>query len=179
MSNKKSVTLANNNGESNVYILTRELENDLVLLSHPLAPEVFILKVKSELNHVIATSKSPYERCLEFIVKSRDYFDYERRAEIDCLCTNFVANRRFTDRLRNLVARLVGVPAKVQFQDSIKAAIDYVNKNKALFDDYHNRVYHNKTYQPFFSGQAYPDEARQRETIFNLAGFLLAQIQTK
>lgn len=177
---KKLVTVANTNGESNVYTLEREDgESGEVLLSHPISSKSFILKDIKDLDKVPAVPKSPYERCLEYVLQHADYFDFERRAEIACLATNFVVNRKFTDRLRNLLARLVGVPAKIKFQNSAKAAIEFVNENKALLDDYHNRVYHNVTYNPIFKGVSRPENGRQLETVFNLAGFLLAQINTK
>lgn len=176
---KKLVTVSNRNGESNVYTLEKELKDDEVLLSHPLSYDTFIVKNARDLDVVPAIPKSPYERCLEYVLNHSDYFDFERRAEITCLCSNFVVNRKFTDRLRNLLARLVGVPAKIKFQNSTKEAIAFVNENKALLDDYHNRVYHNVTYNPIFKGVARPENGRQLETVFNLAGFLLAQINTK
>lgn len=179
MEKKQLVTVANVNGESNVFVVEQELGDDKVLLNHPLSVNAFVIKNLNELDLVQAVQKSAYERCLEYVVQNKDFFDFERKAEINCLCVSFVVNRKFTDRLRNLLVRLVGVPAKIQFNNSAKAAIEFINKNKALLDDYHNRVYHNKTYFPIFSGASRPEGGRQLETVFNLAGFLLAQLNTK
>ena len=116
MTGKKLVTVENKNGESNVFTLEKEIQEE-ALLSHPLAPNALTLKPLRELDIVAAAPKTSYERCLEYVVNSKEYFDFERKAEIECLCTTFVINRKFTDRLRNLLVRLVGVPAKIQFQN--------------------------------------------------------------
>lgn len=175
---KKLVTAINNNGESNVYSLYKDLGEE-VLLSHPLASGVLILKKKKEIDLVTATQKSPYERCLDYLKAKKHLLDYDSEAVVNSLCLYFVVHKKFTPKLKNQIARLSGIPANIEFQGNLQSAIDFVNKNKALFDDYNKRVYCNKTYRPIFEGKVLPEERRQSETVFNLTGFILAQTQTK
>lgn len=175
---KKLVTVANSSGESNVYSLFKDLGED-ALLSHPLAPHILVMKSKKELDSVPATQKSPYERCLDYLQIHKSVLDYNEEAVVDSICLYFVVNRKFTPRLKNQIARLIGTPANIEFQGNLQKAIDFVNQNSALFDDYNKRVYANTKYKPIFDGQTLPVDSRQLETVFNLAGFILAQLQTK
>lgn len=176
--NKKLVTVMNSSGESNVYSLYKELE-DKVLLSHPLAEGVLILKNKNEIDLVTASQKTHYERCLDYLSSKKELLDYNSEAVVNSLCLHFVVHRKFTPKLKNLIARLSGIPASIEFQGNLQKAIEFVNENNALFDDYNKRVYYNRTYRPIFEGKTLPEDSRQVETVFNLTGFILAQIQTK
>lgn len=175
---KRLVTVANSNGESNVYYLVKEVGAE-VLLAHPLAPGILVSKNKKDIDLVVATQKTPYERCLEYLSTKKTLLDYDAEAVVNSICLHFVVHRKFTPRLKNLMARLGGIPASIEFQGNLQEAIDFVNKHNALFDDYNKRVYCNRTYMPIFTGMKAPADNRQLETVFNLTGFLLAQLYTK
>ena len=157
---------------SNTYIVARKLINESVLV-HPIAPECFILKDDSELNQTLAQGQNPVEKCLLFAKMNANILGHSMTADLDALCYYFVVRKNFTPKQRHDLANIVGKIASVILSNNLSAAAQTIKQNVALFDEYSYTLYQKN------KGVAdHPMEIREkteRFTLFNLAGFVLAQ----
>lgn len=168
-----TVQLDENNQSSNVYVVARKLDGECIL-NHPLYPNCLILKKDSELNIATAAPKSASEKCLEFITKNRDLVDFGTMAEIHAMCAYFIINRILTRRQLRFLSTQCGRLASQKLNSNVSAAIKKVAENQALLDEYNLSWFNNL--RDVYAGKRIPTP-NQRETIFNQAGFVFAQLE--
>lgn len=169
-----TVSLEVNSDASNTYAVARKLEGES-LLSHPLVPNVFLLKKDEELNLVGATLKNDEERCLAYALKFQKYLDYDDVAVLEALSMYFIVHHRLTKRQNKLLANMAGEIAKVYCNNDLEIAIRTVNENRALLNDFNRHWYEN--FEKIFQGSQRKISVAQRAGIFNMCGFVLAQLE--
>lgn len=168
-----TLNLDENITASNVYVVHRKLDKEC-LLRHPLYPKCFVLRSDEELNMAGATWKNPTERCLEFIMRNKDLLDYNSTAEVEGICAYFIINRRLTPRQKKEISSLCGKIASIKLENSLSAAIRKTVENEGVLDDFNNKWY--ATLKGVYEGRVSPTP-KQWNTVFNIAGFVLAQLE--
>lgn len=151
----------------------------VIFLNHPLASKVF-LKVEAknfdELQSIqIQTQgKSDTQKQLEFCKKYEKYLGYEENLKLLLLCESFVINRSLGNEQKKNISDLCGTIAKIHLNNDIKLAVKIVNDNSPLLDDFNRNWYNNL--KLYFSFSKEIDSRGKRSTIFNMSGFVLAQL---
>lgn len=160
---------------SNTFIVDKLEEGDTALLKHPLFPEIFVRKPLSDLNKVGARLKDSTERSLDFARRNERDLGYKEIADLEALCLHFVVRRRLTDNQKNILARINGVIASIRFNNNVEETMKFVVSNSGAFDEF-NRMWYNN-FSGIFNGRQPITSKKQRATIFNMAGFLLAELE--
>lgn len=171
-----TLKLAENNSASNTYVISKIID-DSCLLFHPLLPDVFILRNKSDLDLVMATPKDSTLKILEFVSDYRRHLSPEDLADFEALCMYFIVHRKLANRQKHVLSSLGGKIASEYCMDDISIAIRTVQSNKALLDDFNTMWYSN--FEKIFLGEKPVTSKRQRISIFNMTGFVLAQVHNK
>jgi hypothetical protein len=161
---------------SNVYQVSKKIDDESVL-SHPLAPDCFIIRRDDELNKTFPSMQSPIERCLVFAKKSRDLLGYTMAADLDALCYYFVIRKDFSPKQRHDLANICGKIASVVLGNNLSIAITTIKQNRALLDEYNLNLFNGV--KKVIDDPLAIKSKRERYTIFNIAGFILAHTQNK
>lgn len=161
---------------SNTYLVSEILGNGEVLLSHPAAPGCYIKAGIDALDKTPPLPKRPIEKCLDYAIKNKALLNYDLASEIDALCYYFLVHRNFSRRQKKHITRLCGQIASVKCDDLL-VAIKTVTAYKALLDPYNAELY--AKLEPVFSGKKFPPTNEQKFSVFNLAGFVMAQLENK
>jgi len=169
-----TIQLDKNNTSSNVFKVARKLDDEC-LLNHPLFPDCYIIKKDTDLNQTGPVLKSHTERCLEYAVKFKKHLDYETTAELDSLCLYFTITRSLSPKQKKELSNICGKIASIYCANDISIAIRTVNENRALLDEFNTMWYSN--FEKLFKGIKSVSTKNQRITIFNITGFVLAQIE--
>lgn len=168
-----TINLENANA-SNTFIVHEVLSDGSVLLEHPLFNEIIVRHHKEDLNTVVANIKDSTEKCLDFAKNRSDFLDYNMKGDLDALCMYFIVKRQLTPRQKSTLSRICGVIAAIEFNDSLQDAMNFISKNEAMLDDF-NRMWYNN-FQGLFKGKQAITSNKQRASIFNMAGFVLAEL---
>lgn len=160
---------------SNTYIVESESE-DSVLLYHPLFPICLFRFKKESLDLVYPSIRDSIDRSLEFVNKNIQYLDYNTVADYESLCMYFIVRRKLTPRQKNTLSNICGVIASIKLNNDIKAAMELIVNNVAILDDFNLMWYRN--FKGLFSGQHMITSKKQRASIFNIAGFVMSELQT-
>lgn len=168
-----TVKLGANNTASNVFEVAKQIDG-LNFLHHPLMDELFILKTDSELDVEPARPKDPDQKCLEYVLAHQQYLGYEDTTDLEALCMFFVVRRRFSNRQKHFMSSLGGKIASKHCNEDINIAIRTVRSNKALLNDF-NQMWYLKL-EKFFLEKKPITTPNIRLAIFNMAGFILAQL---
>jgi len=161
-----------NNQASNTFLIS-EVLGDLVFLYHPICPDVFIIRKKSELNKVVATIKDSTERGLDFIIRNLDKLHYNAKKDLRALRLSFAIHRELTNKQKGIMSSLCGIITAIKFDNNIHKAGEYILANKGMLDDF-NRMWYYRL-KDLISGERYITNNEQRVSIFNIAGFIMAE----
>lgn len=178
-----TVQLEENNKASNTYIVVGHLMDDegdmsdAVVLRHPLHPECMIIRQVDQLNKVLATLKDSTERSIEFAMKFQDYLDHNIKSDLEALRLYFVVHRSLSNRQKNQLSNICGTIASIYFHNDIAIAMRYVTDNSAVLDDYNRMWFLN--FKDLFTGRKQIVSTKQRASIFNIAGFVLAELESQ
>lgn len=173
----ETVTLNVNSGASNTYYVDSiDMFSDTALLTHPLANGLLLRAKLSELNTVSATIKDSTERSLDFANDNRQFLDFSTNQDLDSLCMYFFVKRRLTPRQKHTLANLCGILASVKFNNDLRATMNFVSHNVSLMDEFNLMWYNN--FKGLFSGRQPVTSKKQRGAIFNIAGYLMAELKT-
>lgn len=171
-----TIPLEENNTASNTYIVHAVLEDECIL-SHPLNPDVLIAKPKAILNSVAANMKDSTERSLNFAQKKSKYLDHNTIVDIESLTLYFIVNRKLSARQKSTLSNICGNLASIHFNGDLRSAMEYVTQNSALLDDFNSMWYNN--FKGLFTGKQPVTSPKQRASIFNIAGFVLAELESQ
>jgi hypothetical protein len=171
----QTVTYDQKTKASNTYILSDIVNEDTALLTHPLYPSVFIKAEVKSLNTVSAVLKDDTERCLDFANNFKNVLDADLQGTLDGLCMYFVVNKTLTAGQKKLLSNICGTIFAIKNENDVQSAMDTVNYNKKLLDDFNRMWYIN--FEKIFSGKKPITSSKQRTTVFNIAGFVSAQLQ--
>lgn len=168
------VTVELNNTSSNTFIVDT-IEDQTVLLSHPLAVGVLIRVGKEKINTTVANIKDSAERGIDYANGSREYLDYNTAADLEALAIYFTLKRKLTPRQKQTLANICGVIASVKFNNDLRDAMNFVTKNSTMLDEFNMMWFNN--FKGLFSGQQMVTSKKQRSAIFNIAGYVLAEME--
>ena len=158
---------------SNTYLVHKVLE-DTCLLTHPLFPECLIEKPTRLLDQVAPNIKDSTEKCLDFSTQNKKSLDHNSLGDLDALCAYFVVRRQLTPKQKQTLSCICGNIAEILFNDNIEETMRYVSANSSALDDF-NRMWFNN-FKGLFTGQQPITSKKQRSSIFNMAGFILAEL---
>src|SRR5437764_1220934 len=102
-----TVTLGPYQVVSNTYLVAKKLEAESIL-SHPLAPDLYILKKDEDLNNAFPSMQNPVEKCLYYAKKHRDILGFTMSSDLDALCYYFVIRKDFSPKQRGDLASICG-----------------------------------------------------------------------
>lgn len=170
-----TVTRDLNNIASNTFSVDTD-EGSSVLLTHPLACGLLFRVDKQTINTVSANLKDSTERCLDYANINKSYLDLNTKEDIEFLGIAFFLKRKFTSRQKKMLSDICGSIASIKFNDNLKQAMDIVSKNTYLLDDFNLMWYTN--FKGVFTGQQRIVSKKQRDVIFNMAGYVLAELET-
>lgn len=156
---------------SNTYVVVKSFD-ELVLLRHPLAPDCLITKPVGEINIDMAVLKAPVEKCLDFAKSRQKDLGYTSLADLDALCYYYVVRKTITPKQRHELSLICGKLAAIELGHNLSLAADLVKRNMALLDEYMLMVY--KHSKEVIDSPSKVKSKTERFTIFNLAGFILA-----
>lgn len=168
------VTVDLKNNTSNTFIVDTD-EGSTVLLSHPLAQDILLRKWKADINVAPANIKDSMERGIDYANNSRQYLDFNTASDLDALAIYFIIKRKLTPRQKQTLANICGVIASVKFDNDLRDAMNFVTKNMSLLDEFNIMWYTN--FKGLFSGQQMVTSKKQRSAIFNMAGYVLAELE--
>jgi hypothetical protein len=168
------VTLNLNNTSSNTFIVDT-IEENSYLLSHPLAPGVLVRVEKDKVNLTSANIKDSSERGIDYANLNRQYLDYNTSQDLDGLAIVFALKRKLTLRQKTILSQINGVVAKSKFNDDIRETMSFIKKNVTILDDFNLMWYNNLS--EIFNGNLIIKTVKQRNVIFNIAGYLLAEME--
>lgn len=159
---------------SNTYIVD-SVEQESVLLKHPLFPLCLLRYSKNELDLVSPNVKDSTERSLDFVNKNSNYLDYNTVADHEALCLYFVVRRKLTPKQKNILSNICGQIAAIKLNNDLKVAMDLIKNHEAILDDFNAMWYRN--FSGIFVGKQVITSKKQRAAIFNIAGFVLAELE--
>lgn len=169
-----TVTIDVNSQSSNAFIVDTVEENH-VLVYHPMAPSILVRIPKEQINTVQPNIKDSLERGIDFGNANAHHLDYNSKADLESLAIYFAVKRKLTPRQKQALAAICGTIAAAKFNDDIRAAMVFVTKNNMMLDDF-NRMWYNN-FKGLFTGQQVITSKKQTDAIFNIAGFVLAEIE--
>ncbi len=160
---------------SNTYIVAG-MADDKVLLCHPIMPDLFILREEAELNTVQPRLKNELEKHLEFVMKHRNLLDYVGQSEIESIVAHFIRTKQLTKKHRNNISSLGGEISKIYFNTELSFARKIITENVPLLDEYNKAWFMNSVFNKVLRGNR-PANPNQTDIIFNMAGFVLSQLE--
>lgn len=169
------VTLDITKTASNVFTIDTD-EGETVLLSHPLCPKHILMRVeKRRLNTVQPIIKDSTERCIDYANSNIGLLDYNTAQDLICLKMYFATTRKLTPRCKQILANICGAIAGVKFNNDIGEAMKFVILNQSLLDDFNSMWFNN--FSELFAKRKPISSKRQRGAIFNMAGYVLAELE--
>lgn len=159
---------------SNAYVVDKD-DGDTVLLKHPLFPSCLLRYAKSDLDLVAPNVKDSSERSLDFANVNAKYLDYNTLADHEALCLYFVVRRKLTPRQKQFLSNTCGSIAAIKLNDDIKAAMELIKAHEAILDEFNGMWYRN--FAGLFTGRQTITSKKQRSAIFNIAGFVMAELE--
>lgn len=168
------VTVDLGNSSSNTFIVDT-VEGDTVLLSHPLAKDILIRKNVNEVNVTTPNIKDSTERCIDYANANKSYVDYSTAGDLESVGIYFALKRQLTPRQKQTLANICGVIASVKFNNDLRDAMNFVTKNSSLLDEFNAMWFNN--FKGLFNGSQQVTSKKQRSAIFNIAGYVLAELE--
>lgn len=159
---------------SNTFIVDRVEEDGMVLLRHPLSEGILKRVSPSLLNIVAPVIKDSAERCLDFCKHHIISLGHDEKSELNSLSIYFVYYRKFTPRMKKNLSDICGKVAAVKLNNRLEDAMRYIQDNEALLDEFNMIWYQN--FQDVFKGTKKVVSKKQSDSLFNMAGFLMAEL---
>ena len=169
-----TIQLSDNNPYSNVYKVVTVMD-DKCLLNHPLFADCYIIKPNSVLNITVLSVKNSTEKCLEYAMRHKKFLDYETIADLESMCMYFIVTRDLSLKQKKVLSNICGKIASIYYSNDINKAIDYVKENAGVLDEFNQMWYSN--FEKIFNKEKVIKTKNQRLSIFNIAGFVLAQLE--
>lgn len=160
---------------SNTFIVDA-IVDEIVYLTHPLNDECVLKTFHENVNEVAPVLKDDTERCLGFAKSNIEYLDFNSKGDLEAMCMFFVHKRRLTSKQKSALSNMCGIIASIEFNNDIQNAMNFIVKNEGVLDEF-NRMWYNN-FQGLFKGSQAITSKKQRASIFNIAGFALAQAQS-
>lgn len=160
--------------ESPLYII-KSIKNGQCLLYHPKTPSIFMQVEVECLRPNVGYIKGSLERALEFIENDLEKLDFYEVQDYVSLLTCFSVHRTFTKNQKRILYSICGKLAKIHFNEDLNKTMSFIVENNPLLDEF-NTMWFNK-FKKLFDKKIPVKGKRQKEAIFNMAGFLLAELK--
>lgn len=168
------VTLGGTNLASNTFLVDT-VEDQTLLLTHPLACGLLMRVPKEVINTVGANIKDSTEKCIDYANGNRTYLDFNTIGDLEAVSIYFAIKRQITPKQKQTLANICGTIARIRFNNDIKEAMLLITKNNSILDDFNSMWYHN--FRSLFSGKKPITSPLQVKSIFNMAGYVLAELE--
>lgn len=168
------VTVDIGNASSNTFIVDTD-EGATLLLTHPLAKGVLIRMPKDKVNNAAANIKDSSERCIDYANANRSFLDYNTAGDLESVGIFFALKRKLTPRQKQTLANICGIIASVKFGNDLREAMNFITKNSSLLDEFNAMWFNN--FRGLFTGTQQITSKKQRSAIFNIAGYVLAEME--
>jgi hypothetical protein len=172
-----TVDLGKYSTSSNTYEIAGFSEDQqTAFVTHPLVDkQIFLIYPISSFNQIQAKLQSPVERCLFFAKQNREILGYKLQAELDSLVLYFFLKKGLAPNQKENLAFICGKIVSVMLKNDFQQAIDLVNKNSSLLDDF-NRVWYENA-KSLFEDVTKISNKNKRLIVLKIAGFVMAQTQ--
>jgi hypothetical protein len=176
MDKKQIVTFKTKTSQtsSNVYY-QEEKHEDEVFLSHPLAPGLFKKANLTELNLFPPVQKDDLELTLSYAFQNTLLLDFNNKAKVESLCFFYFVKKYLSSVQKQELSCVLGFIASIKLDNSIEEASKLILNNLTLLDEF-NLMWYNKL-ELLINGKKPILSFKQRNSIFNMAGWVLSQIQ--
>lgn len=169
------VTVNLGNLSSNTFMV-ESTEGDSVLVTHPLCQDIFMRVDKSKVEKTSANIKDSYERCIDFANKHNSYLDYNTKCDLEAISIYFALRRKLTPKQKQVLSSMCGSIAQAKMDNDLKYAVSFITKNHQLLDNF-NLMWYNNFKTTLFSGHQKFTSKKQSDPVFNMAGYILAQLE--
>lgn len=160
---------------SNTFVVDT-VEVDSVLLTHPLLLKGMLLRAnKDTVNTVNSNIKDSSERAIDYANQNRKHLDYNTCKDLDALGVYFAFTRNLSPKQKQMLAGVCGTIASDKFAGDLREAMNFVTKNSTMLDDFNLMWFNN--FKGLFTGQQQITSEKQRSAIFNIAGYVLAELE--
>ena len=156
-------------------ILFSEPNERVYFLKHPLFPSVLIKKSESELNKISAQLKDSTERSIDFVSHNRTKLDFNSIQDLDSICLSYAVLRRLSPKQKSVLSNIAGNIARRSFSDDLAETMRFIIIHETLLDQFNRMWYDN--FSGLFNGSQRVTSGKQRDSIFNIAGFIMAQLE--
>lgn len=170
------VTLNLNSKASNTFIYKGQISENEAILSHPLGGDTCILAPVRDLNTVNPNLKDSTERSLDYVNRNKRCLDYNSKMDLECLSIYFASKRKLSPNMKKVLANLSGIVASAEFKNDIRSAMEFITANKSCLDEF-NMMWFNNFKGLFDRSQSITSD-KQTKAIYNIAGFVLAELAT-
>jgi hypothetical protein len=168
------VTLDLNSTSSNTFIVDT-VEDITILLTHPLATGIFIRVDKDKINTVTPSIKDSSERGIDYANANKTYLDFSTLSDLEAVGIYFALKRKLTPRQKQTIANICGIIASVKFNNDLREAMNFIVKNSSILDEFNLMWFNN--FKGLFNGTQQITSKKQRSAIFNIAGYVLAELE--
>jgi hypothetical protein len=171
---KTIVTLQLHSDASNTFIVDT-VEEETLLLSHPLTDGILIRVPKSRVNNVAANIKNSTERSIDFANQHRKYIPQPNLHDLDSIGLYFAIYRKLSPLQKKTISNMCGLIARESLQNNIEDAKRLILKNSSMLDEFNTMWFNN--FLNLLTGKLAITSEKQRMSIFNMAGFILAEME--
>lgn len=173
--NGSTVTLAGlNPNASNTYIVDRNEGDGNVLLSHPLSGVCLMRVPEDMLNRESPRVKDSTERSLDFCNNNPECIKPQDRVNLKSLKMTFFFERELSDKQKKVLSDVCGRIASFRLRGDLNEAMSLIVRNEGLLDEFNLRWYRN--FHKIFEGNQEITSQKQTDSIFNMAGFVMAEL---
>ena len=174
ITNGQIVTFDFGTENSNTFYV-RDVIGEEALLYHPLKPSVLKLIPLDKLNLVQANLKSDLDRMFELVHLHEKSLGYDSGTSFEMLCYFYIQNRKLLNPQKKELSNLAGIVAGIVLNSNLEEAKRLINTNVALLDSFNQLWYNNLKDTILKEGGSLSLSDKQKMSIFNMAGFVLAQ----
>ena len=161
---------------SNVYKLVMIVNEKEGLVCHPLFPTVLLKYNIKDLDKATVSPHTEIEKCIEYIYKNKNLFDYNKDISIEALTFYFLLNKKLSSEQKHEISKNCGKIATIKLEENLEAAIDLINANSGLLDSFNKKWYSNL--KKVFTKKVTPS-IKEWNSVFNIAGYILAQLEER
>jgi len=145
------------------------------ILSHSLTPSCLIVKPDRALKEPLHEMPSEVERAIRFAMANESLLGFTALADLKAISYFLVIEGYLSGKQRGELSNICGKIASVKLANNLLAAGALIQKYRPLLDDYNTTSY-NAVKHLIDNPRMEKCDKNQRFTIFNLAGFIQAQL---
>lgn len=161
---------------SNTFIYVGKLNSEQNILTHPLANGMAVIVPDGSINVMSAGIKDSVERCLDYANKRKTVLQPNTKVDLECLSVYYGLKRTMSPNLKKILANISGTIAAIEFGNDINATMKFISNHRDHLDDFNLMWFNN--FKGLFNGSQPITSEKQSNAIYNMAGFVLAELAT-